>query len=91
MQAATHLIITLIQTDVGTAEQIVNKGIVNILTPFIIEIDSNSNDMEKIILIRNTSQIYSELTDLKKRDILVSIYILFIILYRKLSHLIQAL
>jgi hypothetical protein len=73
MQAATHLIITLIQTDVGTAEQIVNKGIVNILTPFIIEIDSNSNDMEKIILIRNTSQIYSELTDLKKRDILVFI------------------
>ena len=64
MSAAIDLIIKIIKKDAGSAEAIVKKGIISILTPLIMEIDIPSSDLERIELIRNTSRVFSELSEI---------------------------
>ena len=71
MSAAIDLIIKIIKRDVKASETIVNKGIISILTPLIMEMENN--DPEKIELIRNTCRVFAELTEINNFEILVRI------------------
>lgn len=48
MAAAIDLIIKIIKKDIKASEMIVNKGIISILTPLIMEIEIAPNDTERI-------------------------------------------
>lgn len=77
MSAAIELIIHIIQKDIKASEMIVNKGIISILTPLIMEIDVSPSDKERIELIRNTAKIFSELAEIQNFEILVSKFLWF--------------
>ena len=79
MSSAIELIIHIIQKDIKASEMIVNKGIISILTPLIMEIDVNPSDTERIELIRNTAKIFSELSDIQNFEILVFLFLSFLI------------
>jgi hypothetical protein len=64
MIAATNLLIQIIRKDVKSAEDIVKKGMISILTPLVMEIDVSYNDVDRIELIRSTARVFSELTDI---------------------------
>ena len=65
MVASTELLLKIIKKDVRASGQIVDKGIVTILTPLIMELVEPDAEPERITLIRNTCKIFSELTDLQ--------------------------
>lgn len=65
MIEATSLLIQAIRKNVDTAELIVKKGIISILTPLVLEIEVLHTDTDRIALIRNASKVFSELTDLQ--------------------------
>ncbi len=73
VSAAIDLLIKIIQKDVRAANMIVSKGIISILTPLIMDIDSKDKNpnSDRNKLIRNACRVFKELTDLKKDDILV--------------------
>ena len=81
MSAAINLIIKIIKRDINTALAIVNKGIISILTPLIMDIEVSPADTERIELIRNTSKVFAELTEIQNLDILVILLLKH--LYRK--------
>lgn len=71
MIAAINMLIKIIKRDVKAAEMIVNKGIMSILTPLVLEIEFLPTDTERLELIRKATKVFSELTEIQNIDILV--------------------
>lgn len=70
--ASIKLVIKIIKKDVKAAEAFVKKGLVSILTPIMMEIEIQTSDSQRFELIRSTSKLFAELTELQNNEILVS-------------------
>ena len=55
-------------------ETFISKGIIGILTPFIMEIEFSKDDKERMQLIRGATQVFAEMTDIKDVDLLVTLF-----------------
>lgn len=70
MVAAINLLREMLKLE-GTATKIVNNGIISVLTPILMELEVSPSETDRIDLIRNSSLIFSELTDIPDPVILV--------------------
>jgi hypothetical protein len=61
--AAINLIIKMLKRDANVPKLLVDKGIISILTPIVMEIEVSSNDTKRINLIRNACKVFAELTN----------------------------
>ena len=53
-------------------EAYIEKGIIGILTPLIMEFEFSKDDKERMELIRGATQIFAEMTDIKDVALLVT-------------------